>query len=89
MKTALRIWLAIGALFFSLPRAEAAPKLRVVATLSVFGDLVKKIGGQNVEVHTVAPPRFNPHFIEPRPSDVLRVTRADLFAHAGLDLEAF
>jgi zinc/manganese transport system substrate-binding protein len=37
----------------------------------------------------VASPRFNPHFIEAKPSDVLRLKRADLFVHGGLDLEAW
>jgi len=66
--------------------ASAAP-LKVVTTLSTFADLVKTIGGEQVEVSYIAPPKFNPHFIEPRPSDVLKVKKADLFVHAGLDLE--
>lgn len=61
--------------------------VKVVATLSTFADLAKTVGGDLVEVTTVASPRFNPHFIEPKPSDVLKVKRADLFIHAGLDLE--
>ena len=68
--------------------AEAAP-LKVVATLSVFADLVKQVGGGDVAVSFVASPRFNPHFIEPRPSDVLRIKQADLLVHGGLDLEAW
>ena len=66
--------------------ASAAP-LKVVTTLSTFADLVKTIGGEQVEVSYVASPKFNPHFIEPKPSDVLKVKKADLFVHAGLDLE--
>ena len=69
--------------------SEAAPRLKVVATLSTFADLARTIGGEHVDVSAIAPPQFNPHFIEPRPSDVLRVKRADLFIHAGLDLEAW
>lgn len=70
------------------PAASAAEKpLNVVATLSTFGDLVKTIGGDTVAVSSIASPKFNPHFIEPKPSDVLKVKRADLFIHAGLDLE--
>lgn len=65
----------------------AEQTVRVVATLSTFADLAKQIGGDRIEVSTIASPRFNPHFIEPRPSDVLRVKKADLFVHAGLDLE--
>lgn len=63
--------------------------MRVVATLSTFADLVKQVGGDRVEVLNIASPRFNPHFIEPRPSDVLKVKKAALFVHAGLDLEVW
>ncbi len=69
------------------PRPVAAKPLKVVTTLSTFADLVQTIGGDRVEVAAIAPPQFNPHFIEPKPSDVLKVKRADLFVHAGLDLE--
>ena len=65
----------------------AEPSLRVVTTLSTFAALVKTLGGEHVDVQSIAPPRFNPHFIEPKPSDVLKVKRAQLFVHAGLDLE--
>lgn len=66
----------------------AAP-LNVVATLSTFGDLVRTVGGDHVKVSTIASPKFNPHFIEPKPSDILKTQKADLFVHAGLDLEAW
>lgn len=68
--------------------SEAAKKpLSVVATLSTFADLANTIGGEYVDVSFIASPKFNPHFIEPKPSDVLKVKRAGLFVHAGLDLE--
>ena len=69
--------------------AAAAQPLRVVTTLSVYADLVKQIGGEEVQVSYVASPRFNPHFIECKPSDVLKVKKADLLVHSGLDLEAW
>ncbi|NDC39786.1 MAG: zinc ABC transporter substrate-binding protein, partial [Proteobacteria bacterium] len=72
------------------PAAALAEKpIKVSATLPTFASLVQEIGGERVEVSAVASPRFNPHFIEPRPSDVLRVKRADLFVHGGLDLEGW
>lgn len=83
------IFAAGGMLLHPLAQAHAEAKIKVVATLSTFADLVQKIGGDRVKVHTVASPRFNPHFIEPKPSDVLRTSQADLFVHAGLDLEAW
>ena len=62
-------------------------RLSVVATLSTFADLVRVIGGDYVAVASIASPKFNPHFIEPKPSDVLKTKRANLLVHAGLDLE--
>ncbi|MGH7197574.1 MAG: metal ABC transporter substrate-binding protein [Candidatus Omnitrophota bacterium] len=67
----------------------AAPVLKVVTSTSIYTDLVKKIGGENVEARFVASPRFNVHFIQPKPSDVRNVARADLFVFSGLDLEAW
>lgn len=67
----------------------AQAQLNVVATLSTFGDLVQQVGGTHVEVYSIAPPQFNPHFVEPRPSDVLKLKKADVFVNGGLDLEAW
>lgn len=75
--------------FFSSISAFAESPLKVVTTLSSYADIAKSIGGELVDVKYVASPKFNPHFIEPRPSDVLRVKNSDLFIHSGLDLEAW
>ncbi len=78
-----------GFILLCLSTPLQAEPLKVTATLSTFASLVETIGGEAVEVSTIASPRFNPHFIEPRPSDVLKVKRADLLVHGGLDLEAW
>lgn len=77
--------------FLMLPNILRADekKLNVVATQTIFADLVKQIGGDRVEVSAVASPRYNIHFIQPKPSDVRRVGRADLYVNSGLDLEAW
>lgn len=88
MKRLLQAFLTAAAFCAAVPYVYAKP-LQVVTTMSTFADLAKAIGGEYVQVSYVASPRFNPHFIEPRPSDVVRVKRAQLFIHAGLDLEAW
>ena len=73
-----------------LPAAVSAEgKLKVVTTLSSYADIAKSIGGDLIEVSCIASPKFDPHFIEPKPSDILKVKKADLFIHSGLDLEAW
>lgn len=80
--------LMLGLLVFNGPFSYgAAQPVKVVATLSTFADLAKLIGGEYVTISTIAAANFNPHFIEPKPSDVLKVKRADVFIHAGLDFE--
>lgn len=76
-------------LFLMLLCNTASAQLKVVTTLSSYADIAKNIGADLVEVKYVVSAKFNPHFIEPRPSDVLKVKNADLFIHSGLDLEAW
>jgi zinc/manganese transport system substrate-binding protein len=67
----------------------AKAPLKVVATQAIFADIVRQVGGEYVEVKSVASPKFNIHFIQPKPSDVRNVAKADLYVNGGLDLEAW
>ena len=64
-------------------------QLKVVATQTMYAQVVKEIGKDKVDVKYVAPPKFNVHFIQPKPTDVRNITKADLYVDAGLDLEAW
>ncbi len=83
-----RFLILIAALLFS-SGAQAADKLNIVATQTIFADIVKQIGGDRVNVSAIASPKYNIHFIQPKPSDVRKVAKADLYVNAGLDLEAW
>ena len=88
MKRIVQHYLILGLGVLLGPQAIGAGEHpNVVATLTTFRDLVKAIGGDDVVATSIASPKFNPHFIEPKPSDVLKTKRADLLVHAGLDLE--
>lgn len=67
--------------------APAQEKIRVVATLPVFAELVKAVGGDRVEVTAIATPLQDPHFVDARPSYILAAGEAQLFVTAGMDLE--
>ena len=84
-----QVTLLAGWLLCGHPAVGAAEPLRVVATLSTFADLATAVGGEEVAVSAIASPKFNAHFIEPKPSDVLKAKRAQLLIHGGLDLEAW
>ncbi|MCB0320512.1 MAG: zinc ABC transporter substrate-binding protein [Bdellovibrionales bacterium] len=86
MKFTKSIFNVVVLILLSYSRGFAG-ELKVVSTLTTFADIASQIGGPYVEVSSIASPRFNPHFVEPKPTDVLRVKRSDLFIHSGLDLE--
>jgi len=43
--------------------------LNIVTTQTIFVDLVKEVGGDKVNVSAIASPKYNIHFIQPKPSD--------------------
>lgn len=88
LRTTAVLWILFH--FVCVQNAQTAQKpLRIVTTQRIFAGLVEEIGGDNVEVKSIAQPKFNIHFIQPKPSDVRAVTSADLYVNAGLDLEAW
>ncbi len=77
--------LASGALFLSARPASAA--LRVVASLPDEADIARQIGGDRVEVTTIAEGTQDPHKVPVKPSFVVKLNRADALVVQGLGLE--
>jgi len=67
--------------------ADAADKVRVVATHSDLKALTEAVGGDLVDVVALARPSQNPHDLEVRPSLMVQVRRADLLVVNGLELD--
>lgn len=68
--------------------AFAAPaKLKVVTTTSDLASITKEVGGDFVDVTSVARGYQDPHFVEAKPSFLLLLKDADLLEVIGLDLE--
>lgn len=66
---------------------EKDRKLKVITTYSIIYDMVQKIGGDKVEVHSLVPIGANPHEYDPLPKDVTKMTDADIVFYNGLNLE--
>ena len=69
------------------PGAFAAP-LRIVTSVPDLASLAREVGGEEVEASALVAGPQDPHFVEARPSFVRELSRADLFARVGLDLES-
>src|SRR5215470_10720170 len=71
------------------PSASAEPKLKVVATFSILGDLVTSIGGDKVEVAVLVGPDTDAHTYQPRPSDARTLAAAQVLVSNGLGFEGW
>lgn len=67
--------------------ASADAKIKVVATLPDYAAIARDIGGENVEVTTLAKPTEDPHFVDARPSFVVQLRNADVLIDGGAELE--
>ena len=67
----------------------AADKLRVVATFTVLGDMVKNVGGEHVALTTLVGPDGDAHVYEPTPADARALAEADLVLVNGLGFEGW
>ncbi|HOB63136.1 MAG TPA: metal ABC transporter substrate-binding protein [Candidatus Competibacteraceae bacterium] len=66
-----------------------AEPLRVVASFSIMGDMVKNVGGEDVVVTTLVGPDGDAHVYEPTPTDAKAVSNAQLLVVNGLHFEGW
>ena len=65
----------------------AADKIQVVSSFSILADIVKNVGGDLVDVHSIVPPNTDMHGYELRPDDLRRLAMADVFIVNGFGFE--
>ncbi|GAC1598755.1 MAG: zinc ABC transporter substrate-binding protein [Myxococcales bacterium] len=88
-RLALRTAAALAA-FAAAATASARParaSLKVVASIPVLGSIAREVGGDRVDVQSLAKGYQDPHFVEAKPNLMLVLNRADLLLHVGLELE--
>src|SRR5438067_5158666 len=67
--------------------AFAQGKLNVVTTTEDLGSLAREVGGDKVSVTALAKGYQDPHFVDPKPSFILAVSRADVLIVVGREME--
>ncbi len=65
--------------------SEAA--IKVVTSLPDLADLARQVGGDKVSVESIVRADQNPHFVEVKPSYMMKLKSADLFLTIGMELE--
>ena len=72
-------------LFFEFVNASAAgATVNVVTSISTFASIAKEIGGSHVSVSSIGKGNQDPHFLDPKPSVVRTMSKADLLVVIGL-----
>lgn len=66
---------------------HAQAKLKVVASTSDMAYFTRQVGGDGVEVDVIAPPSADVHFVEVRPSYMVKTSHADVVVKVGLELD--
>jgi len=76
--------MALAAIFLAAPLWA---KVHVVSSLQDFSSIADSIGGDRVETTALARGYQDPHFVDAKPSFIVKMSRADLLIVAGLELE--
>jgi zinc/manganese transport system substrate-binding protein len=67
--------------------ARAQGKLNVMTTTEDLASIAKEVGGERIAVEAIARGYQDPHFVEAKPSFILKLQKADLLIVIGLELE--
>jgi zinc/manganese transport system substrate-binding protein len=80
----MKKYIVLLLLIVSVP---AISQLKIVTTIPDLKSIAESIGGEFVDVFSIATGYQNPHFVDPKPSYILKLSKADMFITVGLDLE--
>ena len=84
MKNKIKIFVLLISLLTSKINGAT---IRVVTTTQDLKSIAELIGGDKVEAFSIATGYQNPHFVDPKPSYIIKLSKADVFVTVGLDLE--
>ncbi len=89
-RTLLKSATAAVALSLAAPAlAQSAEPIPVVATFSILGDMVERIGGDHVAVTTLVGPNGDAHVYQPTPQAARAVSEAEMLVVNGLQFEGW
>lgn len=67
----------------------AAADVKVVASFSILGDIVSRVGGDRIDMTTIVGPNADTHVYEPKPADAQALSQAQIFFVNGLGFEGW
>src|SRR5258707_5831281 len=85
--TAVVTALAFSTTLLAPAPTRAANKLQIMTATTDLASLAQEVGGDKVDVESIARGYQDPHFVDAKPSFLLKLKRADLLIVVGLELE--
>ena len=85
-KKSLTIYLAFLVLFLTVTSVQAK-NINIITTTTDIASITREIGGDFVSVESIAKGHQDPHYIQAKPSYMVKLNRADLLIYQGLQLE--
>src|SRR5689334_20160574 len=79
--------LIVSSLLPTVSTVFAQGKLNVVTTVEDLAAIAREVGGDRVTVDSIARGYQDPHFVEAKPSFILKLQKADLLVVVGRELE--
>ena len=87
IKSFLTVMTLMVAMFsFGIP-AFGQSKLNVIATTEDLASIAAEVGGDHITVESIAKGYQDPHFVEAKPSFIVKLTKADVLILVGRELE--
>ena len=77
----------VSLLLLTIGTGSGAAKLNVMTATEDLASIASEVGGDRITVDSIAKGYQDPHFVEPKPSFLLKLQKADLLAIVGLQLE--
>lgn len=81
------VCICLAALLLAAGEPEGAGRVKVVASVPNLGSIASEIGGERIDLTVIAVGSQDAHFVDPKPSYMVKMRRADLLLVNGLDLE--
>ena len=82
-----RTYSALAALLLAAVPAQAASKINVMTATQDLAAIAREVGGDLITADSIAMGYQDPHFVEPKPSFLLKLQKTDLLVVVGLQLE--
>lgn len=86
-KRCCALWLFLGANLLICGKAGAYEKKQIVTSLFPLMEFAQAVAQDSADVHLLIPPGAEVHTWQPRPSDIMQLSSADLFIFIGYGLE--